>query len=145
MHEEEKILVPELVFGHLLTGSNFDDNEIKFTGGRNGYGAKLANIFSQKFIVEIADSKNNKFYHQEWNDNMSKCLPAKIRELKKDKDYIKVSILPDYSKFKMNNGLKEEKDFLNLLYRRVYDLSACNPDLIVYLNRKRVPINSMID
>jgi DNA topoisomerase II len=29
IHPIEKIHVPELVFGHLLTGSNFDDEEIK--------------------------------------------------------------------------------------------------------------------
>jgi DNA topoisomerase-2 len=46
MHSAEKVYVPELIFGHLLTGSNFDDDEMKVTGGRNGYGAKLANIFS---------------------------------------------------------------------------------------------------
>ncbi|RYH22229.1 hypothetical protein EON65_19550, partial [archaeon] len=42
MHAEHQIYVPELIFGHLLTGSNFDDEEQKTTGGRNGYGAKLA-------------------------------------------------------------------------------------------------------
>ena len=41
----EGIYVPELIFGHLLTSSNYDDDEKKTTGGRNGYGAKLANIF----------------------------------------------------------------------------------------------------
>jgi len=52
--------VPELIFGHLLTSSNYNDAEKKVTGGRNGYGAKLANIFSSKFIVETADAKNKK-------------------------------------------------------------------------------------
>ena len=46
MHATQRVYVPELIFGHLLTGSNFNDNEKKVTGGRNGYGAKLANIFS---------------------------------------------------------------------------------------------------
>jgi hypothetical protein len=46
MHSTEQVYVPELIFGHLLTGSNFDDDETKVTGGRNGFGAKLANIFS---------------------------------------------------------------------------------------------------
>ena len=49
--------MPELVFGHLLTSSNYDDKEKKVTGGRNGYGAKLTNIFSKKFIVKCGDSK----------------------------------------------------------------------------------------
>jgi DNA topoisomerase-2 len=55
MHRDEKCWVPELIFGHLLTSSNYNDNEKKTTGGRNGYGAKLANIFSTEFIIETAD------------------------------------------------------------------------------------------
>ena len=61
IHEKEKIYVPELIFGHLLTGSNFDDTMRKVTGGRNGLGAKLANIFSSEFIVETVDSGHNHF------------------------------------------------------------------------------------
>ena len=57
-HEVEKIYIPDLVFGNLLTGSNYNDDEKKITGGRNGYGAKLANIFSSRFIVECEDSEN---------------------------------------------------------------------------------------
>ena len=57
MHKEHNVYVPTLIFGHLLTGSNFDDDEKKTTGGRNGYGAKLANIFSTKFVIECLDSE----------------------------------------------------------------------------------------
>lgn len=60
IHKEYDIYVSELIFGHLLTGSNYDDTQKKITGGRNGYGAKLANIFSKKFVVETADSKSKK-------------------------------------------------------------------------------------
>ena len=59
-HPKEKVYVPELVFGHLLTSSNYDDTIKKVTGGRNGFGAKLANIFSKKFTVTCADSKHKK-------------------------------------------------------------------------------------
>ena len=41
--------IPQLIFGELLTSSNYDDSKKRTTGGRNGYGAKLANIFSTKF------------------------------------------------------------------------------------------------
>ena len=58
-HPKEKILVPTLIFGHLLAGSNFDDEEQKTTGGRNGYGAKLCNAFSTRFILKTVDNKRS--------------------------------------------------------------------------------------
>lgn len=64
IHQDEKVYVPELIFGHLLTSSNYDDNVKKTTGGRNGYGAKLTNIFSTDFIIETADGSRHKKYKQ---------------------------------------------------------------------------------
>jgi DNA topoisomerase-2 len=64
MHEKEGVYVPELIFGHLLTSSNYDDDEEKITGGRNGYGAKLCNIFSETFVVETCDSDSGLKFKQ---------------------------------------------------------------------------------
>ena len=33
IHKKEKIYIPELIFGHLLTGSNFNDTDDRLTGG----------------------------------------------------------------------------------------------------------------
>src|SRR5690349_2033576 len=66
IHEKEKIYIPELIFGHLLTSSNYNDDEKKVTGGRNGYGAKLANIYSTEFTVQTADKEREKMYTQTW-------------------------------------------------------------------------------
>ena len=62
MHSKEKVYVPELIFGHLLTSSNYNDTVKKVTGGRNGFGAKLTNIFSKKFTITTANSSNKKKY-----------------------------------------------------------------------------------
>jgi len=64
IHQEEGVYVPEMIFGHLLTSSNYDDNVKKTTGGRNGYGAKLTNIFSTEFVIQTADGKRQKKYKQ---------------------------------------------------------------------------------
>lgn len=56
--------VPTMIFGHLLTSSNFNDEEKKVTGGRNGYGAKLCNVFSSKFIVETGNKREGKAFKQ---------------------------------------------------------------------------------
>lgn len=86
MHATEGIWIPELIFGQLLTSSNYDDDEAKVTGGRNGYGAKLANIYSTEFIVETACSSNGgKVYKQVFSDNMGKKGKPKITDQKKEK------------------------------------------------------------
>ena len=72
MMEEHNMYPPELIFGCLLTSTNYDDKKEKVTGGKNGYGAKLANIFSTKFIVETVDRIRKKHYIQTFTDNMSK-------------------------------------------------------------------------
>ena len=98
VHKEHKVYVPELVFGkdkiiiyisigHLLTSSNYDDTEKKVSGGRNGFGAKLTNIFSKKFTIEIVDSKKKKKYIQEFSNNMSKIESPKITTYDGDIDY----------------------------------------------------------
>lgn len=63
-HKDEKMYVPSMIFGHLLTSSNYNDEEEKVTGGRNGFGAKLCNIFSTKFIVETASKEYKRKFKQ---------------------------------------------------------------------------------
>ena len=81
-HKKEKMLVPEMLFGVLLTGSNFDDSVVKTTGGRNGFGGKLANVFSRRFEVEIEDARRGKRYKQVWQDNMKQRGEPQISDLK---------------------------------------------------------------
>ncbi|PGH36410.1 DNA topoisomerase II [[Emmonsia] crescens] len=120
IHAKEKVYIPELIFGHLLTSSNYDDEQQKVTGGRNGYGAKLCNIFSSEFTLETADSKLKKKYKQTWTHNMSKMGKPKITDHKGD-DYTKVTFTPDFKKFGMD-GIDD--DFEALLKRRVYDVAG---------------------
>ena len=89
-----QIYVPELIFGHLLTSSNYNDNEKKVTGGRNGYGAKLCNIFSSEFIVETADKVNGLKYTQVFRNNMSSRDKPIIKENKLGEQYTKITFTP---------------------------------------------------
>lgn len=90
MHTVERVWIPELIFGTLLTSSNYDDDEAKVTGGRNGYGAKLANIYSTKFVVETVDSKSGQKYKQTFSNNMGTKGKPSITD-NSGKDYTKVS------------------------------------------------------
>lgn len=136
MHKQHDCYVPELVFGHLLTSSNYDDNEKKVTGGRNGFGAKLTNIFSKKFIVECADTKKKKLYVQEFSNNLSNIGKPKITEYSYESDYTMITYEPDLKRF----GIKELKDdMVALLMKRVYDLAGISPKKVsVYLNGKKI-------
>lgn len=138
MSQKERMHVPEMIFGNLLTSSNYDDDQQKVTGGRNGYGAKLCNIFSTEFTVETIDSKSGKKYVQTWTDNMSNKGKAKITSAKGD-DYTKVTFTPDFHKFGMS-GMDD--DFEALVKRRVYDMAGTCKGVKVVLNGERIKISS---
>lgn len=127
-----------MIFGHLLTSSNYDDDQEKVTGGRNGYGAKLCNIYSTEFTVETVDSRKKQKYKQTWTDNMSVMKPARITDCKGEEDYTKITFRPDFKKFGMT-GMDD--DFEALAMRRVYDLAGTSK-VAVKLNGKRVPIRN---
>ena len=154
MHKEHKCYVPTMIFGHLLTGSNFDDDEKKTTGGRNGYGAKLANIFSTEFVVECMDTNQGLKFKQTWRNNMSiaeepivkKCTPAE----KKAGDYVRITFSPDLKRFKMD---RLDDDTVALLSKRAYDIAGVmgmstqkgSKKLAVTLNGEKLPIKSFQD
>lgn len=137
IHSKEKIYVPELIFGHLLTSSNYDDAQQKVTGGRNGFGAKLCNVFSTEFSIETQDSRQKKRYKQTWTENMTKMGKAKITEAKGD-DFTKVTFKPDFTRFGME-GIDD--DFEALVKRRIYDLAG-TAGVAVKLNGARVPVRN---
>jgi len=149
IHKEHNCYVPTLIFGHLLTGSNFDDNEKKTTGGRNGYGAKLANIFSTEFVVECTDTKNKLKFHQVFRNNMSVAEKPSVLEIKsssilKAGDKTKITFKPDLEKFNMSCL---DKDTVDLLSKRAYDIAAAMSNahgkkLIVSLNGENLKIKN---
>ena len=139
-HPEHKMLVPTMIFGELLTSSNYNDDEERTTGGRNGYGSKLANIFSTKFIIEIVDAKRHKKFIQVWKDNMSIVEEAIVTKIKNEKSYVKVTCYPDFARFKIKDL---NNDHLKLCHRRVIDIAGVTDGkLKVYFNDKKVEANT---
>ena len=141
IHKEHNIYVPELIFGNLLSSSNYDDSKKRTTGGLNGLGAKLTNIYSTEFIIETVCSGTK--YVQVFKNNMSEIGKPEITKTK-EKDYTKITFTPDFAKFKLKNlkdGLKEEQehDTLEVLKKRVFDISAITPKTVsVYLNDEKI-------
>ena len=142
IHKTEKVYVPELIFGHLLTGSNFDDSIKKIVGGRNGFGAKLTNVFSKKFIIETGEKKSNKMFKMEFTNNMTKHSEPVISKYEGE-DYTKVYFEPDFKKFRMT---EIDDDIMSLMMKRVYDVAGTTPSRInVFLNGKKINVKTFND
>ena len=137
---KEGVYIPQMIFCELLTSSNYDDSIKRLTAGRNGYGAKLSNIFSKHFIIDVVT--NGKYYHQECTDHMSVINPPVIKNTYEN-NYTKITFLPDYDYFKINPNA-----MLKIFYKKCCDISAClnslktrvKDSVIVTVNGKTIPV-----
>tara|TARA_Y100000389_G_scaffold205053_1_gene262484 strand:+ start:3810 stop:7163 length:3354 start_codon:yes stop_codon:yes gene_type:complete len=141
-HPEHRMYIPELIFGHLRTSSNYNKQEERTGGGRNGLGFKLALIWSTEGIVETVDHTRGLKYVQCFNENLSKIGKPKITKCKA-KPYTSVSFLPDYARL----GVKGLSDEMRLVMeRRVHDIAAVTPASVkVSLNGKLVECRTFVE
>jgi DNA topoisomerase-2 len=137
--EDYKMYAPELIFGNMLTSSNYDDEQDRIIGGQNGIGAKACNIFSTKFHVDTVDSKRKKLYSQTFSNNMKDKSEPEITKYTRY-PYTKISFKPDYVRFGMKNL---SNDMIELFTKRVYDICALtDPNIKVYFNETKLEIKS---
>jgi DNA topoisomerase II len=140
-HPEHKCWVPELIFGHLLTSGNYDKGEEKIVGGKNGYGAKLVNVFSKEFKLEVRHPASGQKYTQVWHDHMSRCDKPSIRKdtAANTKGFVRITYKPDLSRF---IGFQQE-EMVNVLQTRTWELAAlCGKDVKVTWNGTTVAANT---
>jgi DNA topoisomerase-2 len=131
-HAEYKVWVPQLIFGELLTSTNYDKEEKKLVGGKNGYGVKLANIFSKQLTIDLVDGVRGKKYVQTWEDNMTIVKPPKITSVKA-KPYVSVAWTPDFARFGMTSITP---DMMGIFRRRATDLAmTVGKEVKVYWNK----------
>ena len=120
MHPEHELYIPEMIFGHLRTSTNYKKDEKKIVGGKNGFGFKLVLIYSKWGEIETVDHTRKLKYVQRFSDNLSVIGKPNITKCRR-KPYTKVSWLPDYERF----GLKSLSDDMYALFKkRTYDISA---------------------
>jgi len=138
LHESENVYVPELIFGHLLTSGNYEKKQ-KHTGGKNGYGSKLANIFSKEFLVETLDSNNGIKYIQRFYNNMAEKDKPTITK-NKGTPYTKITYYPDFERF---GHTKLEDDMIKLITKRTYDAAAVTDSSVnIFLNDIKLEFKS---
>lgn len=138
IHKDHNLYLPEVLFGTLLSGSNYDDSEDRVVAGTNGLGQKLTNIFSKKFTISTCDGKNQ--FDQTFSNNMRDRTEAKV--VKSTKKHTEITFATDFEKF----GLKNiDEDHYKMIEKRIYDLAACNPSLKIYFNGNLINLNSFED
>jgi len=140
--------IPDMIFGQLLTSSNYNDSEERKTSGKNGLGVKCSNLFSKKFSIEIYNKEEGVLYTQNWYNNMYDREEPTIINTKSKKDktfevpktvedgkngYTKVTFLPDYERFSLK-GMTD--DILSLFTKIAYDTA-----MTVSLNKVEVSLN----
>jgi len=139
-HSKENMYVPELIFGNLLSGTNFDQNEKKVVGGQNGYGSKLINVLSSEFIIETVDACRGLKYIQRFSENMSIREDPTISNCKSS-PYTQIAFKPDLKRF----GLEHltDNDTVQLMRKRAYDLAGCtSKDVTIYYNGEKLGVKT---
>ena len=137
-HPEHNIYIPELIFGNMLTSTNYDDTEEKIIGGQNGIGAKACNVFSEFFEIETVDATRKKHYIQRFENNMSSTLEPTIIKYTK-KPFTTIRFKPDFKRFGMYVNDDTYKDMIQVMQKRVYDICAVtDKDVTVWLNNKKL-------
>ena len=118
-HPEHKVWIPQMIFGELLTSTNYDKNEKKLVGGKNGYGVKLVNIFAKEMKVVVVDQARGLTYNQSFENNMTKIGTPKVTK-SKGKSSVCVEWTPDFARFGMT---QITEGMIQLVERRVWDLA----------------------
>lgn len=139
LHPETQLWIPEMIFGHLRTSTNYDKTEKKIVGGKNGFGFKLVLIWSMYGSIETVDHIRGLKYFQEFKENLNIINPPIITK-HKGKPYTKITFRPDYSRLGLE-GLTE--DMISLFRKRVYDIAAVtDKNLKVRYNSQFIPVKN---
>jgi DNA topoisomerase-2 len=147
-HPEHDLFIPEMVFGHLRTGENYQDDKLRTVGGRNGLGSKLTMIFSTWARITTVDHVRGLKYSQVFRDNLSVIDPPVISKLSVSaaaKPFTCVEFEPDLPRFLAGHTTDEGRlpdDMMALLVRRVYDLCVVTEKVKVSLNGSVLPIKT---
>jgi len=143
MHPVHKIYIPEMIFGKLMSSSNFDKEKAKITGGKNGFGIKLVFIYSTYGKVETLDHRRGLKYVQEFKNNLSEICKPKVTKTKTNKSYTKIHFKLDFERF----GIKDiTDDIFNIFEKRAYDIAAVTDKSVkVKFNKNVIPIRTFKD
>ena len=139
-HPEYDIWIPEMIFAHLRTGTNYDKEEKRIVGGKNGFGAKLIFIWSTYGRLETVDHTRKLKFVQEYKNNLDEKSKPSITKYT-GKPYTKISFIPDYKRLGIS-GLSPS--MIKQFEKRTYDIAAVTDKLVkVKWNNSLIPVKTL--
>ncbi len=141
-HPEYDVWIPEMIFGHLRTSTNYNKEEEKIVGGKNGFGFKLVLIWSEFGEIETVDHVRKLKYKQKFSNNLDIIEKPSISKTSV-KPYTKITFRPDYKRFYGEDMLPE--DMIKLLRKRVYDIAAVTDKTVkVKLDGEAIAVKTLL-
>ena len=137
---QDELYPAELYFGYMLAGTNYDDTLNRKTSGRNGMGAKAANVFSTAFEVDHASAASRKRLILRYADNVKVREPPKVSSYLRKTGYTRISFTPDYDFFKYEGRL--DADLASVFEKLAYD-TAMITGIRVLFNEKKVEVPTL--
>lgn len=142
-HPDHKVWVPQMIFAELLTSTNYDAEEKKLVGGKNGYGVKLVNIFAKQMEVMVIDAERKLSYEQTYSLNMTRIGEPKVKTSKTSRSSVAIKWEPDFARFGMTDITE---DMMKLIERRVWDLAmTVGKDIKVLFNGETIKCRSLAE
>ena len=144
----EDLYPAEIFFGYMFAGTNYDDEQIRKTSGRNGMGAKATNVFSEKFIVECSNPEDNKKFRQVYYKNGTKRDDPEITTYRNKTGYTLVKFTPDYKYFNYPHSADYgiDANFIALLKLYAYEVAMITGVLVKYTiggESENIKVNSL--
>lgn len=131
----KEVLYPaEIFFGDMFSGTNYNDNEIRKTSGRNGVGAKAANIFSKEFTVRCTNPKHKSGFVQTYRNNGKERETPQVTSFRNKNGFTEIEFIPDYKYFKYpekgNEGIDD--DFVSLIKLYAHEVAMITGVLVKF-------------
>lgn len=108
---------PEIIVSVPLAGTNIMKKEDCIKGGTNGLGAKLPNLHSDWYEVEINDTINKKYYKQRFSNEMRNRELPLVEPCHSGPSFTRITFKLQYKKFGYNiedNGILSQETLFNI-------------------------------
>lgn len=138
--ELNNLYIHSLIFGHLRSSSNYDNEEPRELSGKNGVGVKCTNIFSSYFFVNGVDVERSLDLVQEWTHNMTETTGPKIKTTNEKCGFTEIKYIPDFKRFNLTTYPKE---IYSIFKKLVVDVSALLPDVNIWFCGQKLTVKNL--